>query len=123
MSSQQTQKIKNRLRRKKRIRKKVYGTPDRPRLTVYRSLKHIYAQLIDDLNGKTLLSVSTLSGSVHKEEKAKTKVEAAKIVGTQLAKASAGKKIKKVVFDRNGYDYHGRVKALAEAARKEGLKF
>lgn len=123
MSSRQTKKITNWLRRKKRIRKKIYGTPDRPRLTVYRSLKHIYAQLIDDLNGKTLISVSTLSESVRKGEKAKNKIEAAKIVGTQLAKASTEKKIKQVVFDRNGYEYHGRIKALAEAARKEGLKF
>jgi len=122
--NKQTKKVKNWLRRKKRIRKNLYGTPDRPRLTVYRSLKHIYAQLVDDLNGKTLLTVSTLTKSVKgKVEKAKNKVEAAEIVGAQLAKTSIEKDIKKVVFDRNGYDYHGRVEALAEAARKEGLKF
>ncbi len=122
--NKQTKKVKNWLRRKKRIRKNLYGTSDRPRLTVYRSLKHIYAQLVDDLSGKTLLTVSTLTKSVKgKAEKAKNKVEAAEIVGAQLAKISLEKDIKKVVFDRNGYDYHGRVKALAEAARKEGLKF
>jgi len=122
--NKQTKKVKNWLRRKKRIRKNLYGTPDRPRLTVYRSLKHIYAQLVDDLNGKTLLTVSTLTKSVKgKVEKAKNKVEAAEIVGAQLAKTSIEKDIKKVVFDRNGYDYHGRIEALAEAARKEGLKF
>ncbi len=122
--NKQTKKTKNRLRRKKRIRKKIFGTLECPRLTVYRSLKHIYAQLIDDLNEKTLLSVSTLTKSLRKEvENTKTKAEAAKIVGKQLAKISGEKNIKKVVFDRNGYDYHGRVKALAEAAREEGLKF
>jgi len=123
-SNKQTKKVKNWLRRKKRIRKKIYGTPEKPRLTVYRSLKHIYAQLVDDLNGKTLLTVSTLTKSVkEKVGKSKHKVEAAEIVGAQLAKTSIEKNIKNVVFDRNGYDYHGRVKALAEAARKEGLKF
>ena len=123
-SNSKSKKIENRLRRKQRIRKKVYGTPECPRLTVYRSLRHIYAQLIDDLNQKTLLSVSTLSKSLTTEiGKTKTKIDAAKLVGTHLAKESVKKEIKKVVFDRNGFDYHGRVKALAEAARKEGLKF
>lgn len=105
-----------RLRRKARIRATIHGTAQRPRLVVFRSLMHTYAQLIDDTNGKVLASSSDM--------KAKgTKVEKAKTVGEEIAKAAKESKIDTVVFDRNGYKYHGRVKAVAEAAREAGLKF
>lgn len=112
-----------RRRRRERVRKKVWGTDERPRICVYRSLKHIYAQVISDENGKTLVSVSTLSKGL-KENLKKTKgVEAAKQVGALLAKTCKEKNISRVVFDRNGFLYHGRLKALAEAAREGGLIF
>ena len=105
-----------------RIRKKMQGTPERPRLNVYRSLNHIYVQIIDDLNGKTLLAASTHTG---KKEGRKTggNVASAKDIGKQIADAAKAKGITKVVFDRGGYIYHGRVKALADAARAAGLQF
>ncbi len=113
-----------RLRRKKRIRKKIFGTPERPRLCVYRSLKHIYAQIIDDTTGRTLVAASSLSKDLRpiigKDGRNK---RGAAIVGEAIAKLALQKGIKKVVFDRNGFLYHGRVKALAEAARKAGLEF
>jgi len=113
-----------RVRRKKHIRKRITGTPDRPRLTVFRSLKGIYAQLVDDTNNKTLLTVSSLSKSIRDQVgKSKDKVEAAKIIGLEIGKESQKMKIKQVVFDRNGYLYHGRVKAVADGAREAGLKF
>jgi large subunit ribosomal protein L18 len=112
-----------RLRRKKRIRKKVNGNPERPRLTVFRSSKHIYAQVIDDTKGATLAFVSTLSKDLRGEAKDNTKTDAAKLVGRAIAKACKDKGITKVAFDRNGYKYHGRVKALADAAREGGLDF
>jgi large subunit ribosomal protein L18 len=108
-------------RRKLRIRRKVNGTSERPRLTVFRSAKHIYAQVIDDVAGATLAHVSTLSKDVRGADG--TKSDDAKRVGTALGKALLAKGVDKVVFDRNGYLYHGRVKALAEAAREAGLKF
>jgi large subunit ribosomal protein L18 len=106
------------------IRKKLYGTPERPRLTVYRSLNDIYGQIIDDVSGKTLLSVSSLSKEV-KEEVAATKTKVAKsvLIGKVLAKKALEINITTVIFDRNGYLYHGRVKALAAGAREGGLKF
>lgn len=113
------QKQKARLKNKAKIRKKVSGTMERPRLAVYRSAAHTYAQLIDDTSGKILLSVSTLK---QKEGSCKSK-EAAKSLGMELAKAATGKKIDRVVFDRSGYVYHGRVKALADGAREGGLNF
>lgn len=113
-------KDQSRERRKKRIRKKVVGTPERPRLTVYRSLKHIYAQLIDDLNGKTLIAVSSSSKGF---EGPKGNLAGAKKVGNLLGEKALGQGIKNVVFDRNGYQFHGQVKALAEAAREKGLHF
>ena len=116
-------KIVGRERRKLRIRKKVEGTPERPRLSVFRSSKHIYAQVIDDVSGKTLAHASTLSKDLKGSLDEDNKVEAAKKVGALIAKICLEKKIDKVVFDRNGYLYHGRVKALAEAAREAGLKF
>src|ERR1051326_8867123 len=107
-----------------RIRKKVKGSIKRPRLVVYRSLNHIYAQLIDDINNKTITSVSSLNKDVQAllREK-KSKIEKSKIVGKVLAEKATGLNVKKVVFDRNGYKYHGRVKGLEESARQAGLEF
>ena len=113
-----------RLRRKKRVRKKVFGTPERPRLSVYRSLKHIYAQVIDDTNGITLVAASTLDPALREQLKGiKGKIEAARLVGKLVAERALEKGIKKVVFDRGGFKYHGRVKALADGAREAGLEF
>ncbi|CUU01178.1 LSU ribosomal protein L18P [Candidatus Thermokryptus mobilis] len=109
---------------RKRVRSKIFGTPERPRLSVYRSLKHIYAQIIDDTKGHTLVAMSSLSKEIRdKVKEVKTKTEVSRIVGLALAKKALEKGITKVVFDRNGYKYHGRVKALAEAAREGGLIF
>ncbi len=108
-----------RLKRHKRIRAKISGTKDIPRLCVFRSNKHIYAQLIDDVNGKILV----VADDKKIEKKKNTKTEVAHKVGEELAKKAIEKKILKVVFDRGGYLYHGRVKALAESARKNGLVF
>ncbi|AUX37196.1 MULTISPECIES: 50S ribosomal protein L18 [Sorangium] len=116
-------KIVGRERRKLRIRKKVEGTPERPRLSVFRSSKHIYAQVIDDVSGKTLAHASTLSKDLKGSLDEDNKVEAAKKVGALIAKICKEKQIDKVVFDRNGYLYHGRVSALAQAAREAGLDF
>ena len=110
-----------RLRRKAHIRKKVEGSQERPRLSVYRSLNHIYAQVIDDVSGKTLAAASTLSPEL-KDGKGKKK-ELAKEVGKLVAKKCQEKQIAAVVFDRNGFMYHGRVAAVAEGAREGGLKF
>jgi large subunit ribosomal protein L18 len=105
-----------------RIRKKVLGTPERPRLNVYRSLNHIYVQVIDDLQGATLVSASTAEGK--KEARVKGgNVASAKAVGKSIAERAKAKGITKVVFDRGGYIYHGRVKAIADAAREAGLQF
>ena len=112
-----------RLRRKARVRQKVLGTDERPRVCVYRSNKHIYAQVISDAQGKTLVSVSTLAGGPAKVNEKSKAVDAAKQVGLALAKVCQDKNIKKVVFDRNGFLYHGRVKALADGAREGGLEF
>ena len=105
-----------------RIRAKLSGTAERPRLNVYRSLNHIYTQLIDDANGVTIASASTMS-TKGTERKPGGNVEAAKAVGKLIAERAAEKGVKKVVFDRGGYLYHGRVKALADAAREAGLDF
>lgn len=107
----------NRLKKKIRIRKTVNGTAERPRLCVFRSGKHMYAQVINDVEGTTLVAVSSLG----KDDK--SGIEMAKLVGMEVAKAAASKNIKDVVFDRNGYLYHGRVKSLAEGAREGGLNF
>jgi large subunit ribosomal protein L18 len=112
-----------RLNRKKRIRKKVEGTPERPRLTVFRSAKHMYAQVVDDTKGTTLLQISTLTKDLRGDVGEKVKIDAAKVIGAAVANACKAKGIAKVVFDRNGYLYHGRVKALADAAREAGLDF
>ncbi len=116
-------KIVGRERRKLRIRKKVNGTSERPRLSVFRSTKHIYAQVIDDSTGKTLAHASTLSKDLRGTLEEDNKVEAAKKVGALIAKICKSKRIDRVVFDRNGYLYHGRISALAQAAREAGLEF
>ena len=110
-------------KRKARIRKKISGTPERPRLTVYKSLKHLYAQVVDDTTGKTLAFVGTTSKAVRDQVKDDKKTDAAKKVGVAVAQAALAKGVTQVVFDRNGFDYHGRVAAVAEAAREAGLKF
>jgi large subunit ribosomal protein L18 len=110
-------------KRRARIRRKLSGTAERPRLTVYKSLKHMYAQLVDDASGKTLVSVGTTSKALKGEVKDDDKTAAAKKVGEALAKAAKAQGIESVVFDRNGFDYHGRVEAVAAAARDGGLKF
>ena len=112
-----------RYRRHARVRAKVKGTTPRPRLCVYRSLNHIYAQVIDDLKGHTLISASTLDPEIRGETNGKTKKDNAGVVGSLLAKRALSKGVKQIVFDRGGYKYHGRIKTLAEAARQGGLKF
>ncbi len=114
----------NRTRKRMRIRKKILGTAERPRLAVFRSTRNIYAQLVDDLHHKTLTGVSTLTPDIKKElEKMEGKLNAAKLVGKKIAEKANELNIKKVVFDRGGYMYHGRVKAVADAAREHGLNF
>ncbi|MGM0531197.1 MAG: 50S ribosomal protein L18 [Bacteroidota bacterium] len=112
-----------RFRVKKRIRKKISGTADKPRMSVFRSNKHIYAQLIDDEQGQTLCSYSTRKKAVSDESEGLDKSAQAEVVGKYLAQKSIEKGINTVVLDRNGYQYHGRIRKLAEGARKEGLKF
>ena len=109
--------------RHRRVRQKVTGTISRPRLCVFRSLNHVHAQLIDDSRDQTLVSMSTLDSQVKSKTNGMEKSKKAGIVGTLLAEKALSKGIKQVVFDRGGYRYHGRVKALAEAARKAGLEF
>jgi large subunit ribosomal protein L18 len=116
-------KLTARATRKARIRRKISGTRARPRLTVYKSLKHMYAQLVDDTTGQTLVSVGTTSKTLKNDVKEDDKTAAAKKVGAALAKAAIEKGIEAVVFDRNGFDYHGRIEAVAAAARAGGLKF
>lgn len=112
-----------RIRRKYSIRKRVNGTTARPRLSVFRSSKHIYAQVIDDTTGETLASASTQSPEIREELTGKEKIERAQLVGKLIAQKTLAKEITSVVFDRNGFIYHGRVKAVAEAAREGGLAF
>ena len=112
-----------RYQRHKRVRAKVEGTASRPRLCVFRSLNHIYAQVIDDSNGHTLASASTLEPEIKNEAVGKGKTGKAELVGSLVAKRTLTKGLNHTVFDRGGYKYHGRVKALAEAARQAGLKF
>ena len=112
-----------RKRRHERIRKKVAGTPERPRLSVYRSLDHMYAQIIDDYSKQTVVSASSIDKEFKDKKSHKGNIATAKQVGELIAKKALGKGVKKVVFDRGGYLYHGRVKALAEAAREAGLDF
>ena len=116
---------KNTLRKGRhiRVRNKISGTAARPRLNVFRSTNHIYAQIIDDVAGVTLVSSSTLSGDVKKEIEGKTKQEAAKLIGLSVGKQAIAKGIKQVVFDRGGYLYTGRIQKLADGAREAGLEF
>ena len=109
--------------RHRRVRQKVTGTISRPRLCVFRSLNHIHAQLIDDSSDQTLVSMSTLDSQIRGKTNGMVKTKKAEIVGTLIAEKALNKGIKQVVFDRGGYKYHGRVKVLAEAARKAGLEF
>jgi large subunit ribosomal protein L18 len=123
MASKTNPRELSRLKRKKRIRKKLSGGPERPRLTVFRSDKHIYAQIIDDTGGSTLVATSTLSPEYKQLDPLTGKIEAAKRVGELIARKAKEQGITKVVFDRSGYIYHGRVQALADAARQAGLDF
>lgn len=118
LKNKTSQKVTKRLKNRARIRKKVDGAAERPRLAVYRSGRHIYAQIIDDSNGKTLVSFSTLEGEIKTKNK-----ESAKQVGAEVAKRAMAKNIKSVVFDRSGYVFHGRIKAVADGAREAGLSF
>lgn len=112
-----------RLKRQIRVRKKVRGTTERPRLNVFKSARHIYAQIIDDTAGTTLVAVSTVCDELSSALKYTGNADAARVVGAAIAKKALEKDIKAVVFDRNGFLYHGRVKALADAARENGLAF
>lgn len=112
-----------RKRRHLRVRKKVSGTPQRPRLNVFRSAQHIYAQVIDDTTGHTLAAASDVEPALAEQAKGKTKTERATLVGAAIAERARAKGIEAVVFDRGGFLYHGRVRALAEAAREAGLGF
>ncbi len=115
---------KKRLKNKIRVRKKISGTSERPRIAVFKSLKQVYAQIIDDSNGTTLVAASSLTKDIEGDIKsAKSKVEKSKIVGKYLAEKAVEKGISSVVFDRSGYRYHGRVQAIADGARDGGLKF
>ena len=105
------------------MRKRVSGTEGRPRLCVFRSLKHMYAQVLDDEAGHTIASASTLDGSIRSQTEEKSKVDAARLVGALVAERALQRGVSKVVFDRGGYKFHGRVKALAESAREAGLEF
>jgi large subunit ribosomal protein L18 len=117
------EKLTKKTGRHERIRKKVRGVIERPRLSIYRSLKNIFCAIVDDSIGKTLLTVSTLDKELRKQVKYGGNVKAAVALGSLLAQKAKAKGINKVCFDRGGYIYHGRIKALAEAARKEGLEF
>lgn len=106
-----------------RVRKKILGTKAHPRLCVYKSLRHIYAQVVDDQRGKTIVAASTLSPEIKKKIKKLKKIQAATLVGELIAEKSKASGVNRVAFDKSGYNYHGRVKSLAEACRKSGLKF
>lgn len=118
-----TAKKKGRAERKARVRRNISGTASRPRLTVYRSLKHLYAQIVDDESGTTLVSASSMGRDMRDDLKKKNTIDAAKAIGAAIAQKALARDIKKVVFDRNGYAYHGKVKAIADAAREAGLDF
>ena len=126
MASARVRKLSRDLHRKRvheRVRMRVTGTTERPRLCVYRSLDHIYAQVIDDRTGKTLVSASSVDGETKKNLKGGGNIAAAKVIGKAVAERAKAAGVQQVVFDRGGYKYHGRVKALADAAREAGLKF
>jgi large subunit ribosomal protein L18 len=123
MASKTNPRTMARLKRKLRVRKRVQGSAERPRLCVFRSDKHIYAQIIDDVTGVTLVSASTVAPEYKQMDRAQGKVGAAQRVGQMIAAKAKSHGIGKVVFDRNGYIYHGRVRALADSAREAGLEF
>lgn len=114
---------KARLKRKQRIRKNIFGTSQRPRMSVFRSARHIYVQVIDDTAGQTLAAASSLDKEVKEQPKFDDKVAVSKYVGKLLAERAIDKGVKQIVFDRNGFLYHGRIKALSEGAREAGLDF
>ena len=113
----------SRMARHKRVRKNVSGTPERPRLAVFRSGKHLYAQIVDDVSGRSLAAVSTLTKGVRDELKGKKKAEASVVIGKKIGEIAKEKGISRVTFDRGGFLYHGRVKAFADGAREAGLEF
>ena len=121
MGSANTKKVA-RLKRKKRIRKKIFGTPERPRLTVFRSARHIYAQIVDDVNGRTLAAASSVEKSIKESGEIGEKSAVANQIGKNIAERAIDKGVKLVVFDRNGFLYHGRVKAVSDGAREGGLE-
>ena len=123
MASKRNPRHEARLKRKRRIRTKVSGSAERPRLSVFRTSRHIYAQVIDDVNGVTLAASSTMHPEIRQQEKVKGKIDNAKRVGKMVADMTKAKGITKVVFDRNGFLYHGRIRAVAMAAREAGLEF
>lgn len=123
MRSEARVRLESRLRRHRRIRRRLSGSPERPRLAVFRSHMHIYTQLIDDVGGVTLLGASTLSPELRETLKGKTKTERGKAVGKLIAARATQKGITKIRFDRGGYRYHGRIRAVAEGAREGGLEF
>jgi large subunit ribosomal protein L18 len=119
-----TNRAEARQKRRRRVRKRVRGTPEKPRLSVFRSAKHIYAQIVDDTSGRTLIECSSLSKEVQPQLKQKGgNKEGSTLVGALVAKRASAKGVKRVVFDRNGFLYHGRIKALADSAREHGLEF
>ncbi|MCB9547408.1 MAG: 50S ribosomal protein L18 [Myxococcales bacterium] len=117
------EKLAGRLRRKRSIRKRISGTPERPRLSVFRSNEHIYAQVIDDTTGQTLTSASTVGAELKADKDGRRRTEQATLVGKLVAKKCLELNIEAVVFDRNGFIYHGRIKAVADGAREGGLRF
>ncbi len=123
VSRRTKKKVKDRKRRHRRVRKNIIGTPYKPRLSVYKSNKHIYAQLIDDINEETIASASTLKSEIRDSVDNTSNKEAAEKVGKMIAEKAKKKKIEEVVFDKGGFKYHGRVASLADAARDNGLKF
>lgn len=123
VSAQKLSRNAHRQRIHLRVRKRVEGTPERPRLCVFRSIRHMHAQVIDDRSGRTLASASSVDKEVRKQLKAGGNIAAAKVIGKLVAERARAAGIEQVVFDRGGYQYHGRVQALAEAAREAGLKF
>lgn len=123
MSTKTNERLSARLRRHGRVRRKVQGTPERPRLNVYRSHAEIYAQVIDDKAGHTLVSASTIDDELRAQMDGLKKTEQARLVGKKLAERAKSKGIQQVIFDRGGYRYAGRIKALADAAREGGLEF
>jgi len=112
-----------RIKRKKRIRKNMTGTPERPRLSVFRSARHVYAQIVDDTRGATVVAASSVEKTVKSQPRFENKIAQAMHIGQLIAERAAEKGIKKVVFDRNGFLYHGRIKAISDGARKAGLDF